>query len=312
MQLEPHADGLLLLCRKVVQRLELLRLLADERAVRAHSRAKQQLLQTTVPTAETAVVIHAHYPDLISDLGDALDRLKAPYDLFVTIPAARSTAVASVRRRWPHAHVIVLPNRGRDILPFISTAQVLRMLDYQYVLKLHTKRSPHRRDGRSWFYSLLDGLIPRDTERQESVLRALSNEDCGIIGPPNQFMALTVNIAANRAHLQDALSTIYSPEIARQVVTAQPGRWGFFAGSMFWASLTALDPVLSHCGNPTKFEIERGTADGTFAHAVERLISIVPEIAGRSLYEIGSWGVQSVMPYSGLRPEWADVGPAPE
>jgi lipopolysaccharide biosynthesis protein len=51
---------------------------------------------------------------------------------------------------WHAERGSVRANRGRDILPFLHVANRLLDEGEEVVLKLHTKHSPHRRDGARW------------------------------------------------------------------------------------------------------------------------------------------------------------------
>src|SRR5690606_6774052 len=54
----------------------------------------------------------------------------------------------------------------------------------------------------------------------------------------------------------------------------------FVAGSMFWCRLEALRPLLDGHLEDWEFESEAGQLDGTFAHAIERVISLCVRDAG--------------------------------
>jgi lipopolysaccharide biosynthesis protein len=48
----------------------------------------------------------------------------------------------------------------------------------------------------------------------------------------------------------------------------------FISGSMFWARLDALTPILDAHLDESEFEPEGGQIDGTFAHALERAFAL--------------------------------------
>jgi lipopolysaccharide biosynthesis protein len=59
-----------------------------------------------------------------------------------------------------------------------------------------------------------------------------------------------------------------------------PTRDRFPAGTMFWARLDALAPLLDAHLDEADFETESGQIDGTLAHAVERMVGVCVEAAG--------------------------------
>ena len=58
--------------------------------------------------------------------------------------------------------------------------------------------------------------------------------------------------------------------VDREQVISQP----FVAGTMFYARVSALQPLLNLSIDEDEFEQEAGQVDGTLAHAIERTFSI--------------------------------------
>jgi len=65
----------------------------------------------------------------------------------------------------------------------------------------------------------------------------------------------------------------------------------FAAGSMFWFKPAALFPLLHLPITTNDFELENGSVDGTLAHAMERLLGIIPEQIGYKLAVSSHYGV---------------------
>ena len=90
--------------------------------------------------ASVAVVIHAFYPELLPDLLNRLLAANFRFDLFVT---CREDAAETIRGYLREAgvaegYVEVVPNRGRDIAPFLRMLPLVQSRGYSILLKLHT------------------------------------------------------------------------------------------------------------------------------------------------------------------------------
>jgi lipopolysaccharide biosynthesis protein len=131
--------------------------------------------------------------------------------------------------------VRIAQNRGRDIAPkLISCRDVYD--NYEYILHVHTKKSPHRGHENGWRSFLLDTLIGTP-KTVDSVFEAFrTNPRLGMIAPQ---------------HLEDIRPYVgwgWNFEIARQfgqrlgIPLSLDGAVDFPSGSMFWARSAALKP----------------------------------------------------------------------
>jgi lipopolysaccharide biosynthesis protein len=144
-------------------------------------------------------------------------------------------------------------------------------LEWDVVLKLHTKRSDHREDGDAWRDELLDDLLAPDAyARITSAFR--SDELLGMVGPARHRLATTAYIGANGERVAD---------VGRRLgVESLDSDASFFAGTMFYVRLAALGPLTALGLEPHDFEPEAGQIDGTLAHALERCFPLAVESAG--------------------------------
>lgn len=253
-----------------------------------------------------AVVLHLYYTDLWSVVGKKLDYLKTleDFDLFVTLPVENEAFTKTIKKDYPSAHIFFVPNRGRDVLPFIKVAEGLAALNYEFVLKLHSKKSPHRSDGSEWFSGILEGLIPEQTSLVNEIVKTLSKKDTGLIGPTEQYISLVVNYDANKAKLLKIVSGV--DQVNSKVLDSSLDKYGFFAGTMFWARLDAIAEVIRETSAIDQYETEKGQIDGTFAHANERAFSVIPELKKRKMFEIGE-GLTSRDYATDNIPDWSEV-----
>lgn len=228
-------------------------------------------------TRPLQVVVHAWYADVFGEILDTLVSLPVPFELTVTTTADRRAGIdAQLAARAMPAHVHVHPNHGRDILPFLEVADALLDDGDALVLKLHTKRSPHRDDGDAWRRDLVASLTQPDALR--AAMTALGTEagGVGLVGPRGHMHSAIDHMGGNA----DALAYLR----IRLGLDGQPPDT-FVAGSMFLARLDALAPLLdAHLGR-WEFEPEGGQLDGTMAHAIERILPHVVQSAGLQTIE---------------------------
>jgi|GEM_PF-953439 len=236
------------------------------------------------PSTKLAVVIHLYYDDFWPVFQERLQVFAdIDYDLFVTIPLKNAGIETDIKAFKADAQVIASPNRGRDVLPFVHLARRLKEVGYEYVLKFHTKKSMHRADGNVWMEDMLNKLIPTTKHDVKKLLRILADKSTGVIGPDDHYISLSAYFGSNKEKMVEVLDAIVGPSKADAVVK-NLDEYGFFAGTMFWARLDAIGPVLDEFYQAEDFDSERGQVDGTLAHALERAFSLVPEIQKKKLY----------------------------
>ena len=213
------------------------------------------------------VVMHAWYPDAFGDILDALRASGMPMRLVVTTGREQAGQIADqLDRRKMTAEVEVHENRGRDILPFLHVAERLLDEGERLVLKLHTKRSPHRADGASWRGELLERLA--SPQRIVQIVNAFQNDAAlGMVAPEGHVQPLNYYWGANRDNVNYLAARLGIP-----VPDAESE--DFVSGSMFWVRLEGLRPLLDAHLDEWEFEAEAGQVDGTFAHAVERVFAL--------------------------------------
>lgn len=255
--------------------------------------------------ARFAVVIHLYYTDnwpLFEKKLQALRKYK--YDIFITIPGGNMGFTPRIRKAYPNANIFVVPNLGRDVLPFIKIAQLLRRQGYEWVLKFHSKKSTHRSDGQEWLEEMLNRLLPSDSSVMQRLNEIMSHSDTGIVGPDTVYYPLSINFPANGEAMTWAISKLYSKAKAHEYLQIRRAEYGFFGGTMFWARIDALGRLLDF---PIHyFDLEAGQIDATFAHALERLFCVVPEIEGRKLYELTPHTVKPRSYKSDNIPDWSE------
>ena len=260
---------------------------------------------TTKPTSDTAVVLHLYYPEMLDYFAERLSYLTISYDLFITLPEQKKENINAIKARFPEARISLVPNCGRDVLPFIEVIRKIEPLGYKKVLKLHSKKSPHRDDGNDWRDRIVTNLVPKKEVIQKDILKKLSSNKTAIIGPSGEYVSLLVNYGATAHHTTIVISKLFNKTDAKELISIAD-EYGFFAGTMFWARIEALMPVIKSV-HMTDFEPEFGQEDSTLAHAIERLFTLVPELEKRALYEVAPKGVAQIDYHTTNIPNWSEL-----
>lgn len=231
--------------------------------------------------SEIAVIAHVFYEDLFEETRDYLRTLPNS-DVYVSVPESNRGFQETILAAFPDARIYVTENRGRDILPFIAIYRGIRPLDYPYLLKIHTKKSLHTRDGVNWGADMYRKLMG-SPEVINSVMSAFeSHRRTGIIGPRGHVVDGHTNWRPNQKK---------TTELARRAgIFKDSFLFNFVAGSMFWARPAALQYLATLPLQDREFEAEPLGVDGAMVHAVERFIGLSCEALGYKIGEVDEHG----------------------
>jgi len=223
------------------------------------------------------VVVHLYYIDLWPEIKRALKSILHGFDLYISIPipiADISLVEDEIKQCFSNVKIYKLINKGRDVLPFLTIFKDIESLNYDLVLKLHSKKSPHLTKGNSkkWreitYNSLAGG-----SKRVNDILDLFElNPTLGIFSPTGALF--------------DFKSTDINYQIVNQLLpgidqeTFDNKNYSYAAGSMFWFRPEALKKILQLDLTEENFEEELGQLDGTLAHAVERLFGVICQTSG--------------------------------
>lgn len=220
------------------------------------------------------VVIHAWYLEVLAELLADLGASGLAWRIVITTTEEKRNDVQRVvKDAHLDAEIEVFANHGRDILPFLKVAERLYQDGEQVVLKLHTKRSTHRSDGEDWRRELTGRLL--DADRARRIFQGFAeDESLGLVAPEGHVQPLHFYWGANQRNVGGLLAQLGLPAADIDTDT-------FVAGSMFWVRLSSLRPLLDAHLYCSAFDTEAGQLDGTLAHAIERIISLVVRSSGK-------------------------------
>jgi O-antigen biosynthesis protein len=229
-----------------------------------------QIELSAPPVCRIAAIIHVYYIEALPKIVEYLKNIPLQTDRFISTDTAKKSLILESLRAYSNGTVVVriFENRGRDIAPFIvGYAHVLN--DYEYLIHLHTKRSPHGGDPlEGWLDYLLANLLGSQ-KIVKSVFKLFLEFNVGIVYPQHFLF------------LRKILNWGYDFELAASLlrpagfVLDKQRLLEFPSGSMFWGKSAALRPLLDLQLQFSDFPDEDGQIDGTLAHSIERTISIL-------------------------------------
>ena len=254
----------------------------DQRLGHAWLAATRQAVSCVAARVDTLqhAVIHAWYLEEVPELLDSLTATGLDWSLLLTTTVEKHDALACLLSTSGMAwEIVIVENRGRDILPFLKAADRLLSAGVEVVLKLHTKRSEHRSDGAQWRRELIDQLLASGRASRMAGAFA-SDPSLGLVAPQGHLLSVDLHLGAN-ARRMDYLAR-------RAALAPRDVADCFPAGSMFWVRLAALRPLLDAGLLDLEFESETGQIDGTFAHAIERSFGISARTAGFTTHTVST------------------------
>jgi O-antigen biosynthesis protein len=228
------------------------------------------------PFERVAAIVHAFYVELMPQILSYLVNVPCPVDIYVTTDnSEKCKQLEELARTWRKGtfEIIITPNRGRDIAPFLAVLPRI-CHNYDILIHLHTKKSPHGGDPlEHWREYLLQNLLGSE-KIVSSILGVLRLTRTGLVFPQHLFALRGI---LNWGYDFEAGSTLMrriGVKIDKDMILEFP------SGSMFWAKTAALKGLVELDLEPKDFEPEAGQVDGTLAHAIERILLMIVEQSG--------------------------------
>jgi hypothetical protein len=241
---------------------------------------------TLTPTNSSptiAVVVHMFYPQLIDEILAYIRHVPYPVDLYVSTDSFEKRAYIEGRLQefLARTELRVTLRQGRDIAPrLIGFRDVYD--NYEYVLLLHSKVSPHSRALQNWRAHLFDNLMG-SPKIVESILEAFYElPNLGVVAPQHFEVVRDWLGWGENFEICKALAARFGVELKANGFLDYP------SGSMFWARTAALRPFFDAQLVLEDFSPDTSgrQLDGTMAHAIERLVFVAAEKAGFSWVKV--------------------------
>jgi len=234
-------------------------------------------LKQDLGTKKVGVFLHIFYPELAETIATYLKNIPCSIDIFISTKKESVQALQGVFERVDNAKTVVVrhfSNIGRDVAPFIVGFGD-QILNYDLILKLHSKKSPHSNALSGWFLHCLDNLIGSEAITATN-LKALQSTDTGVVYPVENY-ALSLGIKHDSCWGHEDGNFSKANAFLKKFNLSHIQRDSYFrfpTGTMFWCKPALLKPILDWNLNWQDFDQEGGQIDGTIAHSIERLIGL--------------------------------------
>ena len=244
------------------------------------------MVSKSIETRAKTLAVHLHL-FYIEQLPRILPHLKSlngvGYDLFVSMVQKNKAVEKQIKDFNPKAQIYIVENKGYDIGPFIDFLHKIDLDQYKYILKIHTKNEKtsnltylnnKRFDNKLWKELLFDALL----NSKKDVLKKL---DLFEQNPKIGMISSRFCITAEKRCYDSLLPQINN--VMLECGFNKVDSLHFVAGTMFYVRTDLLKPLLRYTIND--FSITNGTLkDGTFAHAMERVLGALVESQSYLLY----------------------------
>lgn len=227
--------------------------------------------------AQICLQIHIFYLDLLENIVTEINKIPYAFDCYISTD---STDKAEYIRNYFKSHsnavnviVEIYDNKGRDVYPLIAQMSKY-VIKYKFICHMHTKKSKIDIFGDNWREYLFGSLFG-SKENIENILKNLEmNKGLGIVFPkPFQNLENAIHWGLNKELAENVLQKL-DIDIKLPVNNIV-----FPVGNMFWARVDAVLPIFTNT-LANNFPNEKGQADGTIAHAIERLWVYTAEYNG--------------------------------
>lgn len=225
-----------------------------------------------------AVHCHIFYHDLIDEFHFHLEQIPFPFDVYVSVTSDEGLKVSKQKlqtiKNLQKLEVVKVPNRGRDIAPmFCEFGNKLK--EYDFVAHIQSKKSLYNNGATTGWREYLFSTLFGSQENVRRIFLLFRNHAHLGIFYPQAFHHLPYAAFTWLANRGDGARLCH-----RMGIPMPEHYFNFPAGSMFWARTTAIKPLFDLNLTWEDFPEEKGQTDGTVAHAMERLLGVVPTAKG--------------------------------
>jgi lipopolysaccharide biosynthesis protein len=205
---------------------------------------------------------------MAEELALRIKNTKTNISLFISVPdkfTEQHVYSLFVANNLKIARIAIVPNRGRDIGPFLT--EFSRDLNkFDIVGHAHTKKSIHQKHKKfiqDWSNMLLENVLGGKTHAIDIILKQFEDDPLvGLVFPSDPYITGWEN---NKKHIYKISSRLKINE------SDLPDQFDYPVGNMFWARVSAIKTALLAEFQWEDYPPEPLPYDGSDLHALERL-----------------------------------------
>lgn len=232
--------------------------------------------------------LHLYDPSLAWEFMEYMKKLPKSIDLYITTSSVYSIKIlekvfGSNEHFLRKPKIILVENRGRDVAPWLITMKDIQT-EYDYFCHIHGKQSKQNgENGTLWRKYLLENLLSEKAFSEiMSIFAKYPTVGSVFPGPYKYIYNVWKNttievIGQNEEKFTELVSKILGKKY--QFLKAD---LFFSVGTMLWYRPKALKKLFDTDLKWSDFPSEPIGEDGTYAHAVERIIQLTCQAEGYS------------------------------
>ena len=233
------------------------------------------------------VHLHLYYLEQVDFMLKKLRNITGcDWDLYVTLCNSDNNVINKIKTFKPDAQIILVGNKGYDVLPFLKVLRTCNLADYDYILKLHTKNKimAHVQYNNIvyknylWRDKLINALLKSKKCFKDNLKILEKRQDVGIIADKDLVFELT-------KYAGEIPEDTYLLEELKQRLNIKNNYKFFVAGTMFIARAEIFEKLVK--SNISEYDFDsksESLTSGSMAHLLERIMGILANEKGYIIY----------------------------
>lgn len=234
------------------------------------------------------VHLHLYYLEQVDFMLKKLHNISGcEWDLYVTLCTQDNNVINKIKTFKPDAQIILVENKGYDVLPFLKVLRTCNLENYDYILKLHTKHKATSLvqfknivyKNYLWRDKLINALLKSKKCFKDNLKILANKKEVGIIADKNFVFELT-------KYYGEIPEDTYLLEELKQRLNIKNDYKFFVAGTMFIARAEIFEKLILSDISEEDFDSKSvSQTSGSMAHLLERIFGILANEKGYIIYQ---------------------------